>query len=277
MSSWKFVGIIALAVASGYGLARQGGLKQEEPPYRGLDANLYMQISAEYRALCFQTYALATLRLKEKLPDALIESTLVGKKDKLPAVILDLDETVLDNRGYQSTVMRDLGGGFHPTLWTKWESDEHSSQVPLVPGAREFLDVCKKCQVAVVFISNRTEGQRVGTKAVLSKLGIDLPEDQLLLNDSAISSDKTARRAKVLNKFNVILQLGDNLRDFDESYKYDKLVGSDGRKAIVDRERSKFGTEWIILPNPAYGEWAKAGGNGLKDLELLSPSVNLKP
>lgn len=277
MSPWKVIGIIALAAGTGYGLARQVVFKQEDPPYRGLDANLYMQISAEYRALCFQTYALATLRLKEKLPDALIESTSGTKKGKTPAVILDLDETVLDNRGYQSTVLRDLGGGFHPALWTNWESEEHANEVPLVPGAKEFLDTCRKCQVAVVYISNRTDRQRAGTMAVLSKLEINVPEDQLLLNDSALSSDKTARRAKALDKFNVILHVGDNLRDFDESFKYDKASGSEGRKAIADRERSKFGTEWIILPNPAYGEWAKAGGNGLKDLGLLSPSVNLKP
>jgi 5'-nucleotidase (lipoprotein e(P4) family) len=174
-------------------------------------------------------------------------------------------------------VLRDLGGGFHPALWTNWESEEHANEVPLVPGAKEFLDTCRKCQVAVVYISNRTERQRAGTMAVLSKLEINVPEDQLLLNDSALSSDKTARRAKALDKFNVILHVGDNLRDFDESFKYDKASGSEGRKAIADRERSKFGTEWIILPNPAYGEWAKAGGNGLKDLGLLSPSVNLKP
>src|SRR4051812_21553251 len=52
-------------------------------------ANLYMQ-SAEYRACCLQTYKLA----QEKLIARLRGLPADGPR---PAVVMDLDETVLDN------------------------------------------------------------------------------------------------------------------------------------------------------------------------------------
>jgi 5'-nucleotidase (lipoprotein e(P4) family) len=267
MSHAKIAGLVALAAVAGFGLARQGEAKKEEPPYRGLDANLYMQLSAEYRAACLQAYTLAGERVK---------STMMKPSDGPGrVVILDLDETVFDNRAYQSTMLRTAGGGFDAIRWLNWEGEVHAGEVRWVPGAKEFLRLCKEHGVPTFFISNRTETNRAGTKAALAKLGIDVPDEQLLLNKSASSSDKTERRKQVTDKFHVILNVGDNLRDFDERFKFDKAKGSDGRNAEVDATKENFGSEWIILPNPAYGEWAKACGNGLKDLDLLSPSVSL--
>jgi 5'-nucleotidase (lipoprotein e(P4) family) len=274
MSRLHVVFILAIGLLSGFGLAHaiqsppaNAELKKDDPPNRALDANLYMQISAEYQACCYQAYALASERLK----------TLTGQPQsgKPKAVILDLDETVIDNRGYQSTILRN-GWAFDPKLWLKWEKN-HAADVVMVPGAKEFIEQCQQAHIAIVYISNRTEINRDGTKAILDRLGIAVPDAQLLLNKSTTNTDKSTRRDQARELFNVVMIVGDNLRDFDESFKYDKTKGAKGRDDALKTQKSKFGAEWIIIPNPAYGEWAKALGQGAKDLELLSPDVQLKP
>ena len=98
----------------------------ELPTYRGLDANLYMQTSAEYRACCYQAYNLATRRLKERFEE-------LKDGGKKLAVVMDLDETVLDNAGFQAMQLRS-GLAFDLRLWDIWE-EKHGDMVALVPGA----------------------------------------------------------------------------------------------------------------------------------------------
>src|SRR5262245_45897134 len=104
--------------------------KPEVPALRGLDANLFMQTAAEYRACCYQAYNLATARLKE------FHEASKGKGKKL-AVVLDLDETVLDNAGFQAMLLRS-GLTFDLRLWEMWEQ-KGTDQLGLIPGAREFI------------------------------------------------------------------------------------------------------------------------------------------
>jgi 5'-nucleotidase (lipoprotein e(P4) family) len=250
----------------------------EDPPHRSLDANLWMQSSAEYRACCLQAYNLARRRLIEKLADAPTSGWA-----RPPAVVLDLDETVLDNGGFQTRLARNLLT-FDEKSWIDWETTGYD-RVRLVPGAKEFIDEAKRREVAVVYISNRNDkkASRDGTRSALELLGVDVPGDDLLGYVDA--SDKTARRARVAAKYTVLLYIGDNLRDFHEgdfksvldnsrpgkgSTDVEQLTTAAARRAqAVDRCADLFGREWIILPNPAYGEWAKLAGRGEKDRELL--------
>jgi acid phosphatase len=234
------------------------GVKRESPPFRGLDSNLYMQTAAEYRACCYQAFYLAEERVKAKV--ALRTATTPA------AVVFDLDETVLDNGVYQSRQVRS-GLAYDQTVWDAWEEKE-GEKVRLVPGAKEFIAKLTFYKVQPVFLSNRNDKYRGQTHAVLKRFEIDVPDDQLLL--STKTSDKTERRATAAGKFDVLLWVGDNLRDFDEAFKFDKGKGIDGRKAAVDERRAKFGADWVILPNAAYGEWTKAFEGGEKDVELLS-------
>jgi acid phosphatase len=244
--------------------------KAESPARRGLDANLYMQTAAEYRACCYQAYNLATARL-ELLLKKYAEK---GGDRPPPAVVLDLDETVLDNAGFQAMLARS-GLAFDQRLWEVWERD-HGDSVGLIPGAKAFIDRAKELGVAVVYISNRGDRQRDKTLAVLKRLGIDVPEDRVKLLKDEKNSDKTGRRKEASEAFGVLLWLGDNLRDFDEQFKY-APPGPGGsaanaikeRKEKVDKTRDKWGREWVILPNPGYGEWTKAFGQSAKDLDLL--------
>jgi acid phosphatase len=234
----------------------------EDPPYRSLDANLFMQTAAEYRACCLQAFALAEQRLRHK-------AALRNGAGKPAAVMFDLDETVLDNAAFQTRQIRDRLA-YDQKRWDAYEETD-GGLVGLIPGAKEFILKLRWYEASPVYISNRNDKYREQTKAILARHGIAVPDDQLLL--ATKTSDKTERRKQAADKFDVLLIVGDNLRDFDEAFRYDKEKGPDGRKAAVDARRDRFGDDWIILPNPAYGEWTKPLGRGAKDADLLGPKT----
>ena len=245
--------------------------RTEDPSARGLDANLYMQTSAEYRACCYQVYNLATARLRPAL---------VGlAPGARPAVVMDLDETVLDNAGYQSTQLR-KNLGFDQRSWERWEED-HPDEVRLIPGAKEFICDAEALGITVIHISNRKEKFRAQARRVLDRLGIPVQGDhQIRL--STDSSDKSQRRQDVAREYAVLFLVGDNLRDFDEQFRAASLqektpetveAAIQWRKSRVDANRPAWGERWIILPNPAYGEWTRPLGQGRADLDRLAPSM----
>jgi acid phosphatase len=273
--SWALVGAAGLAIGLviGYGAAPESA-----PPKameRNLDAGLWMQTSGEYRACCLQAYRLGRQRLREKLKA-------LPKAGRPPAVVMDLDETVLDNSGYEAWQIRS-GQPYSDESWKVWER-EHFKDVELVPGAGEFIAGADEMGVAVVYVSNRFEENRKWTVKTLQHLGLgtNAIERRLLLTRG--SGDKTARRKQVERSYRVLLLFGDNLRDFDESFKAAK-VGRDDvagqNRAIaerlrkVDEQRQRWGDDWIILPNPTYGEWTKLAGS--RPAENLRGSTMKEP
>jgi 5'-nucleotidase (lipoprotein e(P4) family) len=237
----------------------------EKVPFRGLDASLYMLTSAEYRAACHQCFRWAEMivQLKQQLRRAEADST----NSKPLAVVMDLDETILDNGWFQSQQIRDQVA-FDMQRWSTWE-EKGAEKVRVIPGAVAFIKKMREIGVAPVFISNRNSKALKQTLETLERFEIGVPENQVLLADDQTGSDKTSRRAKVLQMFDVVLYLGDNLRDFDERFKFNAAGGIEGRNQVVDELSSKFGIEWIILPNPSYGEWTKAFRNDVGDVDLL--------
>jgi 5'-nucleotidase (lipoprotein e(P4) family) len=253
-------------------------LKAESPAGRGLDAALYVQTAAEYRACCLQAYNLAACRLREG-----VERT--KNAAKKPAVILDLDETVLDNSGFEALLVRS-GIVYDQRLWDLWE-EESPKQVALVPGAGDFIHEAERLGVTVVYVSNRSH--RKPTAATLERLGVPAKKDEFLKlkADKADPGDKTGRFKEVEDQFEVLLYVGDNLRDFDDHFRFTLDDGKDGRttdpakldaaiqerKEKVDKVREKWGSKWIILPNPQYGEWTAPLGLGVKDQDRLVPEA----
>jgi 5'-nucleotidase (lipoprotein e(P4) family) len=243
----------------------------EEPLNRGLDANLFMQTSAEYRAVCLQTFALAKLRLDEAVAGA-------PQDGRRPVVVLDLDETVLDNAGFQSWLLR-TGLAYDQTFFDRWEMFG-GQQVELIPGAKQFILDAEKMGVGVVYISNRHDRFRQATKATLQRLGIAVRDDRDL-KLSTTTSDKTSRRQEIESRDNgrILLLIGDNLRDFDEAFRFPPIAEDatptgvaamiEARKQVVDDHAARWGNRWIVLPNPAYGEWAKPLGRGKGDMAQL--------
>lgn len=253
-TSWIVAGGVGLSL--GLGIATQAPNKQEH----ALDANLYMQTSAEYRAVCLQTYNWAGERLAQRLATQPAGA-------KRPAVIMDMDETVVDNAAYQSFLDKaDLN--YSDAAWERYEKD-FPTEVRLIPGAKSFVDRARSLGVSVVFLSNRLTKYQDSAIAALKHNGIEVPnpEDTLLLKDA--TSDKTVRRAAVAEKFNIVMLVGDNLRDFSEEFVASKLDYKEAanrkqeigdRWAKVDSNAHRFGAEWIILPNPVYGEWQRPLG-----------------
>jgi 5'-nucleotidase (lipoprotein e(P4) family) len=239
--------------------------KREDPPYRSLDANLFMQTSAEYRACCYQAFSFAESRLRG--------IAAAPYRGPCRAVVLDLDETVIDNGAFQATMIRN-GWSFDSAMWNTFEQ-KHGDRVELIPGAKAFLDVAKSLGFATCYVTNRSESSRAAMHAMLDRLGIDVPDGQLLL--ATTTSDKTERRTKIAASFCPVLLIGDNLRDFDDRFRFDPQAGIDGRKREVDAMKSEFGYHWIILPNTAYGEWTKPFGKGKADADALVPSIEFKP
>jgi acid phosphatase len=225
--------------------------------HENLNAVLWMQTAAEYRATAEQAYRLAALQLDAAIRDtawtAAVEQT--GDVTALPpAVVLDLDETVLDNSAFEARQMRD-GLPFSEEAWNRW-CEERSARA--IPGAVRFLQLSKSLGVTPIYITNRDHTVEDATRDVLVKLGapIDTSRDTVLTRheNGWEASDKSARRRFVADSYRILLLLGDNFEDF--------APGTQGsiadRAALTDKYDSYWGTKWIVLPNPTYGSWEQA-------------------
>jgi 5'-nucleotidase (lipoprotein e(P4) family) len=233
----------------------------EVPAYRNLDAALYMHSSAEYHAICIQAYNWATER---------VETCMANRTDPRPAaVVLDLDETMLNNGAYQSWQIQQ-NYKFNEEKWKIWETSGVQYVVP-VPGAQAFVAHLKSLNVQPVYITNRNERAEQQTLEILESLNMGVPKECLLCANEETRSSKTTRREQIASQYEIILLVGDNLRDFDEIFKYSPEDGVEGRKKLVDEHLDFWGKRWIVLPNPAYGEWTKPLGKGMQDTDYLMP------
>jgi acid phosphatase len=245
----------------------------ENPQEAELYANLYMQTSAEYRACCLQTYGWMTERLRTKL-------AAIHNDGPPPAVIMDLDETVLDNSGFESFLDRE-SLSYTNARWDRWES-QYPDETRLVPGAKTFIESAESMGVTVVYITNRLTRNKAATIEALrhNGLNVDGIDARLLTSDGP--ADKTARRQIVEGSYNVLLLVGDNLRDLSEEFVAPKVqTDADRAKAItdraaqVDRRRYRFGTDWFILPNPVYGEWQNLLNSSNPRAQLRSTTMQM--
>ncbi|MBL7938918.1 MAG: 5'-nucleotidase, lipoprotein e(P4) family [Flavobacteriales bacterium] len=207
----------------------------------GYDAVLWQHASAEAYRLQQQGYELARLRLTENLKVA---------DKRPPAVIVDIDETVLDNSPYQVDAAAD-GRIFDQATWKEWTD---RSKAAAIPGAVEFLTYAHGLGCHIYYITNRDIREKATTLKNLDSLKFpDADEKHLLLMEG--TSDKTERRARVANDNHVVLLVGDQLRDFDERFK-DRTV-NDG-KNTVDLMADTLARYFILLPNPMYGTYRDA-------------------
>lgn len=204
-------------------------------------AAVWSRASAEVRALYYQGYNVAKTALAANL-----KSTKTKKK---PAVVVDIDETVLDNIPYQATVV--LNGVDFPAGWQEWT--DSAKALPL-PGALDFLKYADGQGVAVFYVSNRKEPERPGTVKNLQDLGFpQATDDHVLLKTE--TSTKEHRRSSIEETHEIVLLVGDNLNDFHEAF---AKKSTTDRKAEADAFRESFGTKFIVLPNAMYGEWEGA-------------------
>jgi len=226
---------------------------------------LWLQTSAEYKAGAQQTYNAALKNIGAAIKDrkwkAALEQT--GDCSKLPpAVVMDLDETVLDNGKYFGKVLLE---NVEPTpaAWDAWVVLKDASAVP---GAVEFINEIRKKHVQVIFITNRAcmkRGdsspecmQKSETIENLAKIGVrDVSPEQVLFTGEreGWSSDKKSRREFVAKKYRIVMLFGDDLGDFLPGVRAN--ITPQERERLVEEHKKKWGTCWFMVPNPVYGSW----------------------
>ena len=231
----------------------------------GVDAVLWQNTSAEAYLLYEQVYELATWKLEARLTELDEEQQMTDSAQWIRrplAVIVDIDETVLDNSPYQVNAIR-RGRTFDLDDWRQW-TDKAIAKA--CPGALAFLENAKAWGCEVFYITNRDVREKASTLKNLKDLGFPFADEQhLLLMDG--TSDKTERRARVAATHRVVLLVGDQLRDFDERFK-DRSVNF-GRDA-VDAMSDTLSDYFILLPNPMYGTWRDAIHGKGTDAEKLA-------
>lgn len=237
--------VLAAAFAVLSGCAQQMvGVESHEM----LNATLWAQSSAEYEAVTRQVYRVARANLDQALADphwrAALEQT-GDYADLPPAVMLDLDETILDNTSYEVRIIRRLKK-YSRTSFADWCREVDA---PAIPGAKEFLDYAADQNVAVFYYSARRENLRDCTARNLRALQVPFPDQSRLLLNTGTS--KSEYRAMIARNYRILLLVGDNLQDFVDGSKTDPSRRRDLARSHVER----WGREWIMLPNPMYGHW----------------------
>jgi 5'-nucleotidase (lipoprotein e(P4) family) len=204
-------------------------------------ATLYQQASGEARALEYQTYMLARMLLDRDLGHHRIRMR--------RAIIVDVDETILDNSRYQGMLIKK--GVNYPEGWTDWCNRAEATSIP---GALDFLKYAHSRGVRVFYITNRKIAEKDGTARNLKALGFPEVNDQTLLVRTNTETDtKEPRRQSVASRYHVVLLMGDNLNDFSDVFEQSKTVAA--RLDATEKNRSQFGTHFIVLPNAMYGDW----------------------
>jgi 5'-nucleotidase (lipoprotein e(P4) family) len=228
---------------------------QETPQRDGLLATLWMQRSVEFKGNALAIYTLARLRLDQAMADRKWTAAPAEQKGDFanlpPAVILDLDETVLDNSKYQVWMMKS-DQTFSTKTWNQFCADQISTAIP---GALDFVKYAEGKGVKVFYISNRDAVTEKDTRENMAKLGFPLGgnvDTFLMQNEQqGWGSAKGTRRAVVTKDYRVLLNLGDNFGDFDDRYR-----GSEAeRLKAFDDNKDRWGREWLVIANPTYGSF----------------------
>ena len=202
---------------------------------------LYNETSGEYTAICLQTFNIAKLLVDRNLQTV--------SKDKPAAVIVDVDETILNNSPYEAQMILDRKS--YPYLWEKWCKD--SSAKPL-EGAVEFFKYAESKGVEVFYVTNRKKNLKNATLENLKKFGFPYADKKhlyLRIKDNS----KEGRRQEIMKNYNIILLMGDNLADFSNIFENQSVAR---RNEEVRKLKESWGSKFLVLPNPMYGDWENA-------------------
>jgi len=238
-----YVLLLTLSVVSNAQTAPTGRQTAVDNEYQTA-AVLWTQSSAEYRALAYQTFSLAKLRLDQALADRKSR-----RFTKPSAVIVDADETVLDNSRFQAELIL-RGVAYTQDAWQAWCN---RAEAGAVPGAVDFLNYAARRGVSVFYVTNRRQGEKAGTINNLKRLGFPkVNEETVMIREQGATASKEFRRQKVATRYRIVLLVGDNLNDFNDNFAGKAIAD---RRAQVDLEKTEFGNRYIVVPNPMYGDW----------------------
>lgn len=186
-------------------------------------------------------------------------------------VVMDVDETVLDNSGYQA-MLSQTGQSYSTASWNQWVK---SKQAKLVPGASDFITSVVSAGGKVALVTNRDKQLDNYTWQNLLAMGLPINADNTCLmgrsqadkeavDGQAIVNDKDLRRQQLSSgdvdcyspsvkpatewsqPHNIVMQVGDNIEDIAQT-----TQASADPNVLLPR----FGKDIVILPNPMYGSW----------------------
>jgi 5'-nucleotidase (lipoprotein e(P4) family) len=232
------------------------------PADDNLNAVAWSQTAIEHDLIFRQTYRDAQSRLlaalKDRRWDALPKDDRVAPIRGLqPAVVLDIDETVLDNSPYQARLIRS-GGEFNEADWAAWCKEKKAHALP---GAVAFTQFAARHGIAVIYVSNRARDLDAATLANLREAGLPVSGPQAFLGLGTfvrgceqIGSEKSCRRQLISRHYRVLMQFGDQIGDFVTVLANNAV----GRERAMAPYSAWIGTRWFVLPNPTYGSWEPA-------------------
>lgn len=211
-------------------------------------STMFTTQSAEYQALCFQAYRFAEQQLLN-----------FNGNPSEHAVVLDIDETILDNSPYSEWQIKQ-DSSYSYSSWKRWTD---KAEAKAVPGVSRFLKIADSLGFHLFFISNRKVGELESTMQNMKALGMPVAsESQFLLKTT--TSNKAERRKKLIDSgIEIAMLVGDNLGDFSEIF---DEGSNQERKHLAEANAARFGKQWIVLPNAHYGTWKK-------ELEAYSLSI----
>lgn len=227
--------------------------------HENLNAVLWMQTSIEYQMVAVSAFKNARNSVVGAMRDASwsasMEQINSGKPfGKLPpAIIVDIDETMLDNSKSQAQTVKNRD--VYDVSDKQWKDWVRMSAANPIPGAVEFLGWAVKeyPEITVFYVTNRTSDVKAETIKNLRSVGLPLKEGLDVVLTKEDSSDKTARRTRISEGYRIILLVGDDLGDFISA------KGSiDDREKNAKTYQSFWGDRWVVLPNPTYGSWERA-------------------
>jgi 5'-nucleotidase (lipoprotein e(P4) family) len=223
-----------------------------------LNATLWVSNSVEYKANTLGAFALAQMRLDQALADKTWSA--IGQTDaadKPLAIVVDADETMIDNGPYESWLVK-AGQDYSGKTWGAWVA---AAAAPAVPGAVEFAKYADSKGVKVFYVTNRSADQEEATRKNMEALGFPMGGnvDTFLMSKEKEdwTSKKGTRRDFVGKDYRVLLLLGDNYGDFSDDYgksEAERLTSLQGNMAHIGRD-------WIFIANPEYGSFESAPFN----------------
>jgi acid phosphatase len=249
----RVAGKVAFAFLLGATLAACAG----PPPDERLHSTLWVQTSAEYAVSTTQVYRMAIDQLESALADP--EWVALDYGDDvagLPgAVIIDVDDTVLDNSGHTARAILSRQG-FNQDSWRAWVRE---AAAPPVPGSVEYLRHAATLGVVVIYLTNRHADYDASTRANLAAIGAPLRPGAYVLmsrrDSPGWTRDKTGRRRMAARRYRVLQVVGDDLADFIQ---LPEAVDHEQRMQLAEAGEGRWGREWFMLPNPIYGTWEQA-------------------
>ena len=198
----------------------------------------WARTAAEYRALALQAYHVGWEKVQEHAE---------GLESGSWAVIMDADETVLDNSDFERRIA-ETGTPFEEPMWDAWVMEEAAE---LVPGAGEFIERVESAGGRIAIVTNRDERLCPATRRNLAELGVH-PAVMLCETDTGEKEPRfrmvrEGTASDTLPPLEIVAWFGDNIGDFPDLEQSDR-TGPAERFAL-------FGERYFVLPNPMYGSW----------------------